>query len=1030
MRFYLALLYVSIASSIWSQAGLHVANYYGFRDGLNNITVYCLRADSRGFLWLGTKEGLSRFDGFQFKKYFTEQHNPNSLSHNKVFDILEYQEGHLLFATGSGLSVLNTRTGQFENDKIKFAPLKALSGTIVSSLYQDPEHRIWINHSGEIDVFDSTLTYQFRFTDLEWAQSLKGKISRYESWYMDQHGRLWVPTDDAGIQIIDFHAQKIYCRNNNPEHLPYLEYSFIRSFLLDEKNNTLWLAPWGEGLIKFDLSSGKIDHAYFNLPEPGEKRTINALLETFHGTLLFTIDGNCYEMDKQTMVYKEVSMTDGQDENAPDNHTTEINSISIIRTDDHQYWIGGIGLFQLNNQKTQNDLVVMPPGNSVVCSDLIISGSGHIYSIYSNGWLVAVDKDKENFTHYQVPVQPKTSLTDLCEDLSGQIWIGSTSGILLFDPVSKTFHYPSFLSSELKTVNVNVLFKDSEGNIWIGTREPFHLYCYQSALGKTIELPQEAIKQFSALGKNGRISSIAEDGNGRLWMVSILGGGILCYEKKEDRWTSFPQGDHNYNFLVNKGIVSILPGEDGHLWLSTVFGDGLVSYDYQHDSIIQYTREQGLLTDYVQTIYADKANNLWLTSEYGITQFSKNVSHPVSNILFESKQFPNELFEAAFDPTDNQLVVGMHDRDIFISTKNDARVAPAPTPLLDRIYVNNEEWFTDLDHPVLHLDYTQKNISVDFTAVHFINADKLRFAYRLAGADDDWKYSTSNRNAQYASLSPGSYVFKLKVADERGNWGPEHEMLSFTIVPPFWKTAWFILCVSGMAAFMTMWIIRKRIRTIRYEAELKHQIAETEMMALRAQMNPHFIFNCINSIDSLIQDDDKYQATVYLNKFAKLIRCILDSSKQNTVTLANDMETLKLYIEMEQFRNDHKFTTAIKADPALLHEDYKVPPLIIQPYVENAILHGLRNRTDHQGHLSISLNLLNGQIQYIIEDNGVGRIHKHNGHSDPKVSYGMQMSSDRIRLFNKEEKASVAIIDLVDKGISSGTRVEVLLKMI
>ncbi|MBK9103245.1 MAG: histidine kinase [Saprospiraceae bacterium] len=201
-------------------------------------------------------------------------------------------------------------------------------------------------------------------------------------------------------------------------------------------------------------------------------------------------------------------------------------------------------------------------------------------------------------------------------------------------------------------------------------------------------------------------------------------------------------------------------------------------------------------------------------------------------------------------------------------------------------------------------------------------------------------------------------------------------------------------------------------------------------MALRAQMNPHFIFNCINSIDSLIQDDDKYQATVYLNKFAKLIRCILDSSKQNTVTLANDMETLKLYIEMEQFRNDHKFTTAIKADPALLYEDYKVPPLIIQPYVENAILHGLRNRTDHQGHLSISLNLLNGQIQYIIEDNGVGRIHKHNGHSDPKVSYGMQMSSDRIRLFNKEEKASVAIIDLVDKGISSGTRVEVLLKMI
>lgn len=314
--------------------------------------------------------------------------------------------------------------------------------------------------------------------------------------------------------------------------------------------------------------------------------------------------------------------------------------------------------------------------------------------------------------------------------------------------------------------------------------------------------------------------------------------------------------------------------------------------------------------------------------------------------------------------------------------------------------------------------------------MHFTNADKLHFAYQLVGADEDWKYTTVNRSAQYASLSPGSYVFKLKASDESGNWGPEREMLSFTIVPPFWRTAWFILCVIGTAVFMTMWLVRKRIRTIRYEAGLNQKIAETEMMALRAQMNPHFIFNCINSIDSLIQDNDKYHATIYLNKFAKLIRCILDSSKQNTVPLANDMETLQLYIEMEQFRNDNKFTAEINADPGLLQEDVKVPPLIIQPYVENAIQHGLRNRKDNLGQLSISLNKLKGQIQYIIEDNGVGRKHMQNGHSATKVSYGMQMSSDRVKLFNQEEVASVEITDLVQQGISSGTRVKVLLKMI
>src|SRR6185436_2191822 len=164
-------------------------------------------------------------------------------------------------------------------------------------------------------------------------------------------------------------------------------------------------------------------------------------------------------------------------------------------------------------------------------------------------------------------------------------------------------------------------------------------------------------------------------------------------------------------------------------------------------------------------------------------------------------------------------------------------------------------------------------------------------------------------------------------------------------------------------AGITTWLVRRRIAAIRNEADLKHRIAETEMMALRAQMNPHFIFNCINSIDALIQSNDKYHATVYLNKFAKLIRNILDSSKQNTVPLSKDLETLKLYIDLEQFRNENKFTAEITADDSLLQEDYKVPALIVQPYVENAILHGLRNRTDNEGRLSVTVHKQNGHLQ-------------------------------------------------------------------
>jgi len=223
-------------------------------------------------------------------------------------------------------------------------------------------------------------------------------------------------------------------------------------------------------------------------------------------------------------------------------------------------------------------------------------------------------------------------------------------------------------------------------------------------------------------------------------------------------------------------------------------------------------------------------------------------------------------------------------------------------------------------------------------------------------------------------------------------------------------------------------MLKRRIQSIRKQSALRHRIAETEMMALRSQMNPHFIFNCINGIDAMIQSNDKYRATVYLNKFAKLIRNVLDSSKENKVPLSKDMETLQLYIDLELFRHPDRFTASIQTDEELIQNDYKVPPLIIQPYVENAILHGLRQKTDNTGRLIIHVAKEEEHIVYTIEDNGVGRNNNGSANRDGK-GYGMQMSNDRIRLFNDEEIASVQVTDLQTEGQPSGTRIRVQLKM-
>ena len=194
-------------------------------------------------------------------------------------------------------------------------------------------------------------------------------------------------------------------------------------------------------------------------------------------------------------------------------------------------------------------------------------------------------------------------------------------------------------------------------------------------------------------------------------------------------------------------------------------------------------------------------------------------------------------------------------------------------------------------------------------------------------------------------------------------------------------------------------------------------------------MNPHFIFNCLNSIDNLIQVDEKEKATLYLAKFAKLIRSILENSKNNVVPCWKDMETLKLYLELEELRCDKKFSYQIKIADEIMNGDYKVPPLVIQPFVENAIHHGLLNKISPDKNLRIDVTVIKNHILYSIEDNGVGRAKAASYKQLNKPAYesmGMQITTDRINLFNQTKNGSVKIVDLMNEyNEPCGTRVEV-----
>jgi ligand-binding sensor domain-containing protein len=1027
MRYVITLIFLW-AHALSAQTGYSTANMYTTQNGLSDNTIKCIIQDSRGFLWIGTKEGLNRFDGFEFKKYFATKDPMNGLGNNTISSLLEYKKGQLLIASTSGLAVFNTSGNRFENEKIKLQEIKAGSGTVINSLYKDKDGNIWINHSGEMDILDSNLNHKHRFTNLPWAKQLKGIVIRNNNWFTDKQNRLWVFTDTSGIQIIDLSQKKIWNRLNNPDRYLFLKVGAIRSGLFDESSNTVWYAPWGSGLYRYDLKNNTHQRQDFGFNYVDEYLSVNVMVKAGNGKILCANGYGCFIVDTATLQYERVN----EDARVLAGPSADLNSLSMLKTADNHYWLGTEnGLFQLDvEDAVSNPLVFKEDGKKIEgleCNDMVRSASGNLYFNSLTPVLIEVNKDLQSIINYRT--DKKSIIICVQEDKRGRLWVGTSSGFYQFHTDTKRFSQPEWLHPDLYHSIINTVYCDRDNITWIATRHPFGIYKYSSSTGKCEKIKNEVTDQFEKIGLSSRVSHISENDE-HIWMASRLGGGLIGYNKKTGEWGIYPKKEQHKN-LLSKGMIYLYADNKKKLWLSDGYATGLIQYDYSNDSVKLFTRNDGLASDFIKSVCTDGANNFWILTQHGISRFDISTEKVVFTDLLRSRS-TNPIRFLVFDPlTKTVIATSGNDLTFYPVEKFRNNKKETLQPFVDKVWVNSEEISGDVNGQSLKLKPGQTNISIDFTTIDFSNADKIKFAYQLSGADHDWKYADGNRSAQYAVLTPGKYIFKIKVADENGNWSDPHESFSFTIVPYFWQTTLFKISAATLLVVACWLLFRKRIKSIRHEAELKQKVAETEMMALRAQMNPHFIFNCINSIDAMIQSNDKYQATVYLNKFARLIRNILDSSKQNLVPLSKDIETLQLYVDLELFRNENKFKAEINADPQLLQDDYQVPPLIIQPYVENAILHGLRYRDDNNGKLTVNIQRQNGTLNYEITDNGVGRNKRRSHSPDSKMSksYGMQMSEDRVRIFNNEEKASVQITDLEQNEQPAGTKVVVKLKI-
>lgn len=344
-----------------------------------------------------------------------------------------------------------------------------------------------------------------------------------------------------------------------------------------------------------------------------------------------------------------------------------------------------------------------------------------------------------------------------------------------------------------------------------------------------------------------------------------------------------------------------------------------------------------------------------------------------------------------------------------------------PKPIITNIYIQGKSEKSGTAYQLLH---HQNTVQINFRSIANFKRH-FKYRYRLKNLEEEWD-TVQAESARYPRLSPDVYTFEIQALGIDGQTS-ETLRIDIDIDPPFWKKTWFIILSVLFIVGMLYFAYRKRIQYIERRSNIRQQLRDSQLTALRSQMNPHFLFNSLNSIQEFIILNEKKMANEYLSKFSRLMRVYLNHSAKDSVRLSEEIEALQVYLELEKLRFEH-IQIKLTIDPQLNREEIHIPPLFVQPYVENAFKHGLFHKKNNRK-LDILFTKKNvNTLEIIIEDNGVGRAKAKQikqTHSPNNDSFATSANEQRLNLlnYNKENSIKVNILDLTESNIATGTKV-------
>jgi len=957
---------------------------YGVKDGLPSSEVYHVLQDSKGYMWFCTDAGISRYDGYSFHNFSTRE----GLKDNTVFGSFEDRKGKIWFRTMSG------KLYYFERDSIHGIEANQriaenLQSGLVSSLYVDSADSVWC---GEIvDKGFLKIAPPYKSSDVTFFTPLVQAPCAFIV-EIEKSGFIWGTLHESGD------------RNTAYEPQGGILVKFSKQGIRLGNFESISLAP-SPAILKLRsgnyIVTGTKGISTIGKPEkyflPGVR--FNCLYEDRSSDLwVGTGKDGVYCFEKGDLKSRR-----------PRHYLKGLSVSSITEDSEGGFWLTTLenGVFYMASSgflyyNKENGL----SDNKILT--IIKKDSASIMAGMANGDICLLSKDTLVLSKGKKIWPGENPIYRFFGGFSDGKIIAGAYCSFWFSPEKD---YMREYLSEGKLINAYKCFtRDASGDIWGGN----HLL-----LSKLDVTNKQVLESYPS---KSRILSLCCDANNTIWAGCVNG-----------LW-SFKNGKFKYygadNPFFENRIDDIKLSADSTWWFATK-GSGLIVK--RKNKFLKIDQSNGLSSNICRSIFIDQDGTVWVGTNNGIDRIiMKTWGSPVVEVYSsDDGLLSNEINEVI--KTGNQIWAATNMGVVEFDAKTAFSNKTAPPIYITSIEINSVQKALQ---DSFHLKYFENYLKINFTGISYKRNSKMKYQFMLEGIDSKWNYTTNN-NIQYTTLPPGAYTFLVYAMNNDGVKSRKPGTFYFVIAKPFWKEWWFIgmlmiTIIGAVIGGMTyrFGVLRKRASD---KSEVNRKMADLKLMALRAQMNPHFIFNAINSIQLFILKNDSESAHKHLSRFSRLIRNVLENSKHEYISLGVEIETLEHYIELERLRFSSKFSYKITVDEKIDVNTILISPLLIQPYVENAIWHGLMHLKDRPGKLRIKLELQDALLKCIVDDNGIGRANsagfrKGEGHK----STGLSLNKERVDIINTlhQSTGSVKFIDKKDEnGQPCGTQVEIFIPM-